>query len=57
MIDEQRQPVILAAVRTPIARAFAALNTVEVELLIAPLIKALLQRTGINGQMIDDVNI
>ena len=57
MIDEQRQPVILAAVRTPIARAFAALNTVEVEHLIAPLIKALLQRTGINGQMIDDVII
>ncbi len=57
MIDEQRQPVILAAVRTPIARAFAALNTVEVEHLIAPLINALLQRTGINGQMIDDVII
>lgn len=57
MIDEQRQPVILAAVRTPIARAFAALNTVEVEHLIAPLIKALLQRTGINGQMIDDMII
>lgn len=57
MIDEQCQPVILAAVRTPIARAFAALNTVEVEHLIAPLINALLQRTGINGQMIDDVII
>lgn len=56
-MEESRQPVIVAALRTPIAHSFSALAGVEVEHLIAPLIKALIQRTGVAANTIDDVII
>lgn len=54
-MDETRQPVIIAALRTPIARAFGALGMVDVHDLAAPLIKALLAETNVAAGTIDDV--
>ena len=56
-MDESRTPVIIAALRTPIARAYGALSSVDVEYLLSPLIQALLARTKIEKTGIDDVMI
>ena len=56
-MDESRTPVIIAALRTPIARAYGALSSVDVEYLLSPLIQALVESTKIEKTGIDDVMI
>jgi 3-oxoadipyl-CoA thiolase len=50
-----REAVIVAAVRTPIGRYKGALKKVRPDDLGAHVIKALVERTGINPELIDDV--
>ncbi|EJF91210.1 thiolase family protein [Bartonella tamiae] len=57
MKNEAHQAVIIAALRTPIARAYGGLAMVDVEYLAATLIKSLLERTNVNENDIDDVII
>ena len=56
-MDESRTPVIIAVARTAIARANGALSSVDVEYLLSPLIRALVERTKIEKTDIDDVMI
>lgn len=54
-MDDSRKPVIIAALRTPIARAYGALSSIDVEYLASPLIKAMIERAHIEKHEIDDV--
>ncbi|MBH9986784.1 thiolase family protein [Bartonella sp. W8098] len=56
-MDESRTPVIIAALRTPIARAYGALSSVDAEYLLSPLVQAIVERTNIKKTDIDDVMI
>ncbi|WP_041679355.1 thiolase family protein [Rhizobium etli] len=53
--DEDWQPVVVAAYRTPIGRAFGSLATVAAEDLLAPIIRRILAETGVGPDAIDDV--
>ncbi|MBB5551002.1 thiolase family protein [Rhizobium lentis] len=53
--DEDWQPVVVAAYRTPIGRAFGSLAAVAAEDLLAPIIRRILAETGIAPEAIDDV--
>ncbi|MBY4609375.1 thiolase family protein [Rhizobium sp. 9T] len=53
--DEDWQPVVVAAYRTPIGRAFGSLATVASEDLLAPIIRRIVAETGIASEAIDDV--
>ncbi|PDV87097.1 acetyl-CoA C-acyltransferase [Rhizobium sp. H4] len=53
--DEDWQPVVVAAYRTPIGRAFGSLATVASEDLLAPIIRRIVAETGIAPEAIDDV--
>ncbi|MDR9771885.1 thiolase family protein [Rhizobium hidalgonense] len=53
--DEDWQPVVVAAYRTPIGRAFGSLATVAAEDLLAPIIRRIIAETGIAPNDIDDV--
>ncbi|KPH06460.1 thiolase family protein (plasmid) [Rhizobium acidisoli] len=53
--DEDWQPVVVAAYRTPIGRAFGSLATVAAEDLLAPIIRRIVAETGIAPDDIDDV--
>ena len=53
--DWDRQPVIAAALRTPIGRAFGAFETVEPQHLVGPVIRQLLDRAAIPYGRVDDV--
>lgn len=53
--DEDWQPVVVAAYRSPIGRAFGSLATVAVEDLLVPIIHRILSETGIAPDTIDDV--
>ncbi|EJT01691.1 thiolase family protein [Rhizobium sp. CCGE 510] len=53
--DEDWQPVVVAAYRTPIGRAFESLSTVAAEDLLAPIIRRILSETAIAPEAIDDV--
>ncbi|PDT34593.1 acetyl-CoA C-acyltransferase [Rhizobium sp. M10] len=53
--DEDWQPVVVAAYRTPIGRAFGSLAAVASEDLLAPIIRRILAETGIAPEAIDDV--
>ena len=53
--DEDWQPVVVAAYRTPIGRAFGSLATVAAEDLLAPIIRRIVAETGIAPEAIDDV--
>ncbi|MBX5156412.1 MULTISPECIES: thiolase family protein [unclassified Rhizobium] len=53
--DEDWQPVVVAAYRTPIGRAFGSLSTVAAEDLLAPIIRRILSETAIAPDVIDDV--
>ncbi|MBX4908926.1 MULTISPECIES: thiolase family protein [Rhizobium] len=53
--DEDWQPVVVAAYRTPIGRAFGSLSTVAAEDLAAPIIRRILAETGVAPDAIDDV--
>ncbi|MBI2864079.1 MAG: thiolase family protein [Chloroflexi bacterium] len=50
-----REAFVVAARRTPIGRIGGALRTVRPEQLVVPLIRALLDETGLDGGAIDDV--
>ena len=52
-----RQAAIVAPVRTPVGVYGGSLRAVPVEKLIATVIKALLQRTGLDPMKLDDVII
>ncbi|WP_411645525.1 thiolase family protein [Loktanella agnita] len=54
-LPEDRQPVIIAARRSPIGRAFGALSTVEPQDLAAPIIQQALVDSGAMPEMVDDV--
>ncbi|PDS76127.1 thiolase family protein [Rhizobium sp. L43] len=53
--DEDWQPVVVAAYRTPIGRAFGSLSTVAAEDLLAPIIRRIVAETAIAPEAIDDV--
>ncbi|MBB4481334.1 thiolase family protein [Rhizobium etli] len=53
--DEDWQPVVVAAYRTPIGRAFGSLAAVASEDLLAPVIRRILAEMGIAPEAIDDV--
>ncbi|MBX5068986.1 thiolase family protein [Rhizobium lentis] len=53
--DEDWQPVVVAAYRTPIGRAFGSLATVAAEDLLAPIIRRVLAETGVAPENIEDV--
>ncbi|PDT02300.1 acetyl-CoA C-acyltransferase [Rhizobium chutanense] len=53
--DEDWQPIVVAAYRTPIGRAFGALSTVAAEDLLAPIIRRIVAETGVSPDTIDDV--
>lgn len=52
---EGRQPVIIAALRTPICRANGQLKHLRAADLLAPVIGSLLRSTGVNPGSVDDV--
>ena len=54
-MPDTHQPVVIAARRTPIARAGGALRRVELEDLAAPVLKALISDGGVAPQDVDDV--
>ncbi|KUM33865.1 thiolase family protein [Arthrobacter sp. EPSL27] len=56
-LPAERQPVILAARRTPICRANAALKTVQAHHLLAPVLRSLLAETGAAPELVADVVI
>ncbi|MBB3523623.1 thiolase family protein [Rhizobium sp. BK456] len=53
--DEDWQPVVVAAYRTPIGRAFGSLATVAAEDLLAAIIRRIVAETGIAPDDIDDM--
>jgi acetyl-CoA C-acetyltransferase len=50
-----RQPIIVHASRTAIGRAHGAFRTLRIEELTSPLIKHVLEKTGVDPAQIDDV--
>ena len=56
-LPEERQPVIIAARRTPICRANGALKTVPAHQLLAPVLRALLADAGAAPESVADVVI
>ena len=57
MLPDDRQPVIIAALRTPICRANGVLKTVRAHELLAPVLRRLLSDTGVAPDMAADVVI
>ena len=57
ILPDDRQPVIIAAGRTPICRADGALKTVEAHELLAPVLRRLLTVTGVAPASVADVVI
>lgn len=57
MTHEDNCPVILDAVRTPVARAYGALAGIDAAGLLVPLIGRLLERCGMPAEEIDDIII
>ena len=55
MTSDDRQPVIIAAKRTAIGKAFGAFGQVEPVDLLIPLIHALISETKLDPLKIDDV--
>ncbi|WP_332602120.1 thiolase family protein [Arthrobacter sp. S2(2024)] len=56
-LDPSRQPVIIAALRTPICRANGQLKPLRAEELLAPVLRSLLKATGVAGPDVSDVVI
>ena len=54
-IDPSRQPVIIAALRTPVCRANGALKRLRAADLLAPVLSALMEQTGAEPADVDDV--
>jgi 3-oxoadipyl-CoA thiolase len=53
--DPDRMPVILAALRTPIGKYGGALKDVRPDDMAAVVLRAVLERTGMPGERVDDV--
>lgn len=56
-LPDDRQPVIIAALRTPICRAHGALKTLQAHELLAPVLRRLLGDTGVAPASVADVVI
>lgn len=56
-LPEDRQPVIIAALRTPVCRAHGALKTLQAHELLAPVLRGLLAEQGIAPDQVSDVVI
>lgn len=56
-LPAERQPVIIAALRTPLCRANGALNRLRAHELLAPVLGALLAQSGIGAAEVADVVI
>ena len=56
-LPDDRQPVIIAALRTPVCRANGALKHVRSHELLAPVLTALLAETGVGAREVEDVVI
>ncbi|WP_346958134.1 thiolase family protein [uncultured Arthrobacter sp.] len=56
-LPADRQPVIIAARRTPVCRAHGALKTLQAEQLLAPVLRRLLADTGVAADQVQDVVI
>jgi acetyl-CoA C-acetyltransferase len=57
MLPDDRQPVIVAALRTPICRANGALDQLRAHELLAPVLRALLAESGVEAGAVADVVI
>ncbi|MEO3933232.1 thiolase family protein [Micrococcaceae bacterium Sec7.4] len=57
MLPDDRQPVIIAALRTPVCRANGVLKTVRAHELLAPVLRRLLSDTNVAPDMVADVVI
>ena len=55
--DPNRQPVIIAALRSPICRANGQLKQLRAPALLAPVLASLLASTGVDPAEVDDVRI
>lgn len=56
-LPDDRQPVIIAALRTPICRAHGALKTLQAHELLAPVLRRLLGDTGVAPASVADLVI
>lgn len=56
-LDPSRQPVIVAALRTPVCRASGQLKSLRAEDLLAPVLRSLLTSTGVSASDVSDVVI
>ncbi|OFI38049.1 acetyl-CoA acetyltransferase [Arthrobacter sp. SW1] len=56
-VDPSLQPVIIAALRTPVCRAGGQLKALRAEELLAPVLRSLLDATGIDSAAVSDVVI
>lgn len=56
-LDPSRQPVIIAALRTPVCRANGQLKSLGAEDLLAPVLRSLLTSTGVSASDVSDVVI
>ena len=56
-LPDDRQPVIIAALRTPVCRANGALKHLRSHELLAPVLTALLAETGVAAAEVADVVI
>src|SRR6478735_1296448 len=54
-LPEDRQPVIIAALRTPLCRAHGALKTLPAHELLAPVLHRLLADSGVAPDQVTDV--
>src|SRR6478735_2002299 len=57
VLPEDRQPVIIAALRTPLCRAHGALKALHAHELLAPVLRRLLTDTGVAADQVSDVVI
>jgi acetyl-CoA C-acetyltransferase len=57
VLPEDRQPVIIAARRTPVCRANGALASLRAHELLAPVLRSLLAETGVPADAVADVVI
>lgn len=57
LLPADRQPVIIAALRTPVCRAHGALKTLHAEELLAPVLRRLLSDAGVPAGEVADVVI
>ncbi|MHC6594497.1 thiolase family protein [Arthrobacter sp. C152] len=57
LLPPERQPVIIAALRTPVCRTNGALRTLRAHQLLAPVLRRLVSSCGLDPASVDDVVI